>query len=296
MIDPVEFGKQMGALIRESADELKALIAAQAKEIAEIREALAATESLDVGEVVAQVLQTDGLKSLVDLQAAESVVNYFTENPVQHGKDGTNGADGKDGVGIKSILIDDVGRLVITKTDDQRLDLGNIVGKDGTDGSAGSNGSDGADGIGLASAMIDREGELILTTTKGETVRLGKVLGKDGEKGQDGRDGTDLAEVEFDYDGERGLVIRGIRGEIVKHLPIPLDRGYWREGLKAEKGDVYTEDGSAWIALKATDKKPSVGNTEDWRMFARRGRDGRQGEPGKEYVPPAPVKLVNSDG
>lgn len=286
MTDLVEFGKQMGILIREAVEPLQS-------RIKELEAALEASEKLEISEVVAQVLGTDELKALVDLQAAESVVNYFTENPVQHGKDGTNGADG---VGIKSVAIDDAGRLVVTKTDDHRFDLGTVVGKNGDPGSNGSDGKDGSDGIGMASAMIDREGELILTTTKGETVRLGKVLGKDGEKGQDGRDGTDLAEVEFDYDGERGLVIRGTRGEIVKHLPIPLDRGYWREGLKAEKGDVYTEDGSAWIALKATDKKPSVGNTEDWRMFARRGRDGRQGEPGKEYVPPAPVKLVNSDG
>lgn len=236
MIDPVEFGKQMGALIRESADELKAMIAAQAKEIAELREALAATETLDVAEVVSQVLVREELKTLVDLQTAESVTSYFNENPVQHGKDGT----------------------------------------------------DGKDGVGLASAIIDREGELVLTNTKGDSFKLGKVIGSDGDKG---KDGADFTSVEIDYDGERTLTIRGTGGEIVKTLPIPIDRGYWRDGLKAEKGDVYTEDGSAWIALKATDKKPSIGNSEDWRMMARKGRDGRQGDAGKDYQPPQPVKL-----
>lgn len=232
MTDLVEFGKQMGILIREAVEPLQ-------NRIKELEAALEASEKLEISEVVAQVLGTDELKALVDLQAAESVVNYFTENPVQHGKDGTNGADG----------------------------------------------------VGLAGAVIDRDGELVLTNTKGDAFRLGKVIGSDGQKGLDGKDGADFTNTVFEYDGERTLTIRGTAGEITKTLPIPMDRGYWRDGLKAEKGDVYTEDGSAWIALKSTDKKPSIGNAEDWRMFARKGRDGRQGDAGKDYVPPQPVKL-----
>lgn len=232
-LDPVEFGKQVGVLIREAVAPVHALVAAQAEEIKKLRDELAAFEQLDVAEVVSQVLVREELKTLVDLQTAESVTAYFAENPVQHGKDG-------------------------------------------------------ADGVGLASAIIDREGELVLTNTKGDSFKLGKVIGHDGNPGKDGADFTNL---ELEYDGERTLTIRGTGGEIVKTLPIPIDRGYWRDGLKAEKGDVYTEDGSAWIALKSTDKKPSIGNSDDWRMMARKGRDGRPGDPGKDYVPPQPVKL-----
>lgn len=236
MLDPSAFGKEIGALIREAVAPVQVLVDAQALEIKELREALASFEQLDVAEVVSQVLAREELKTLVDLHTAESVTAYFTDNPVQHGKDGT----------------------------------------------------DGKDGVGLASALIDREGELFLTNTKGDSFKLGKVIGSDGEKG---KDGADFTNVEIDYDGERTLTIRGTGGEIVKTLPIPIDRGYWRDGLKAEKSDVFTEDGSAWIALKATDKKPSIGNSEDWRMLARKGRDGRPGDPGKDYVPPQPVKL-----
>ena len=79
----------------------------------------------------------------------------------------------------------------------------------------------GEDGVGMAGGMIDREGDLIITTSKGETLRLGRVVGKDG---------ADFTNVEIDYDGERTLIIRGQGGEIRKHLPIPIDRGYWRDG------------------------------------------------------------------
>lgn len=124
----------------------------------------------------------------------------------------------------------------------------------------------GEDGVGMAGGMIDREGDLIITTSKGETLRLGRVVGKDG---------ADFTNVEIDYDGERTLIIRGQGGEIRKHLPIPLDRGYWRDGMTCQKGDVVTHDGSAWIALSETRERPGMATKEHWRMLARKGRDGR---------------------
>lgn len=154
-------------------------------------------------------------------------------------------------------------------------------GKDGRDGEKGERGERGergekgeagADGLGMAGAMIDRDGLLIITTTKGETVRLGNVVGKDG------RDGADFSEASLDYDGERGLIIKGRGGEIVKRLPIPIDRGYYRDGMSFEKGDIVTEGGSAWLALRDTKAKPGTEAKDDWRIFARKGRDGRDGK------------------
>ena len=62
----------------------------------------------------------------------------------------------------------------------------------------------------------------------GTTRDLGEFVGRDGVPG---KDGADFANVEIDYDGERTIIIRGQGGEIRKHLPIPLDRGYWRDGM-----------------------------------------------------------------
>lgn len=144
----------------------------------------------------------------------------------------------------------------------------------GEKGDPGKDGENGKDGIGLAGALIDREGQLVVTLTNGEAKTLGPVIGKDGDHG---RDGADFTDAEIDWDGERTIVIRGKGAEIRKTLPVPLDRGYYRDGMSAEKGDILTHNGSAWIALRDTKSKPCYENKEDWRLFARRGQDGKDG-------------------
>src|SRR5690606_23911953 len=109
---------------------------------------------------------------------------------------------------------------------------------------------------------------------------------------KDGKDGADFSEASIDYDGERTITIKGKGGEIVKHVPIPLDRGYWREGMAAQKADILTHDGNAWLAIRDTKSKPCAENKEDWRLFARKGRDGKDGRNGIDKT--APVK-VNPD-
>jgi hypothetical protein len=211
-------------------------------------------DPVSVPDVVAELLATDGLKALVDLYVAEAVAKHFEDNPVQQGKDGA-------------------------------------PGDKGDPGDRGEKGLNGADGVGLASAMIDRDGQLVVTKTNGESIALGAVIGKDGAPGKDGSDGADFSDAELDYDGERGLIIRGKGGELVKRMPIPIYRGYWREGMKAEQGDILTCEGNAWIAKKECVTKPCLENDSDWRLFARKGRDGPQGPAGKDYKPPEPVKL-----
>lgn len=213
-----------------------------------------------VADVVSELLATEGLSTLVDLQVAEGIAKYFEANPVQHGRDGAKG------------------------------DTGDC-------GEAGTKGEPGADGVGLAGAMIDRDGNLIVTKTNGEAIALGCVVGKDGTAGKDGADGFGFDDMDVEYDGERTFTIKLQRGSVVKtksfHVPTVIDRGYWREGTKAEAGDAMTHDGTLWIATKATSAKPCR-ESDDWRIGARRGRDGLQGPPGKAYEPPQPIKLAGS--
>lgn len=139
------------------------------------------------------------------------------------------------------------------------------------------------DGAGAAGAMIDRDGNLILTMTNGEVKNLGPVVGKNG---------ADLSEVTFEYDGERTLTIKGKGGEITKRLPIPMDKGYYRDGMgPCEKGDIVTHDGTAWIALKDTNTRPGPDAKEDWRLFARKGRDGETVVRKVPTGPAEPIKL-----
>ncbi|WP_334158491.1 hypothetical protein [Achromobacter insolitus] len=137
-------------------------------------------------------------------------------------------------------------------------------------------------GVGVAGAMIDRDGCLLLTLSNGEVKSLGVVVGSNG---------ADFTETSFDYDGERTLTIHGKSGSITKHLPIPLDRGYYRDGMPIQKGDIVTHDGSAWIALKDTKERPGHDYKEDWRLLARKGRDGESIVRKVTTGPAEPIKL-----
>lgn len=151
---------------------------------------------------------------------------------------------------------------------------------------AGEKGDPGQDGAGIADLLIDRDGNLTATFTDGRMKSLGVVVGKDGAPG---RDGADFSDVSIDYDGERTITIKGRGGEIVKRVPIPLDRGYWSHGQSHEKGDVVTHNGVAFIAKRDTNAEPKTENSDDWRILARKGRDGKDGRNGIDKT--GPVKL-----
>jgi hypothetical protein len=162
-------------------------------------------------------------------------------------------------------------------------------GEKGEPGPQGPKGDPGKDGAGIQDLLIDRDGQLVATFTDGRTKSLGVVIGRDGAPGRDGKDGADFTETEFDYDIEqRTLVIRGKGGEIRKKIPVPIDGGYWRPG-RYEKGMVTTESGTAYIALRETDEKPAQG-CKDWRILARKGRDGKDGRNGIDKTAPVPIK------
>jgi hypothetical protein len=158
----------------------------------------------------------------------------------------------------------------------------------GEPGPQGPKGDPGKDGAGIQDLLIDRDGQLVATFSDGRTKSLGVVIGRDGAPGRDGKDGADFTEVRFEYDGERTLKAIGKGGEIVYRLPIPIDRGYWRAG-KYEQGDIATEGGTAYIALRETDERPAQG-CKDWRILARKGRDGKDGRNGIDKTAPVPIK------
>lgn len=213
---------------------------------------------IDMQDVVRELALAPEIKTLVDLLVAEGIAEYFKANPVQHGKDGKPGADGKDGL----------------------------------PGEKGEKGDPGADGVGMAGAMIDRDGALILTTSKGEAMRLSAVVGKDGA---DGKDGKSFDSFDMEYLPEtHEIAIKATVGERTKELRYPAGGisagGYWSDGVKAKAGQAWTNDGSLWIAKRDTSSEPKHG-ADDWFMAARQGRQGEAGRPGKDYVPPQPVKL-----
>ena len=169
------------------------------------------------------------------------------------------------------------------------------AGKDGEPGAKGDPGKDGEkgmDGAGIADLLIDRDGNLTATFTDGRMKSLGVVTGKDGLPGQDGRDGADLTEIGMDFDGERTVTIKGRTGEVTKRLPVPLWRGYWSPGSAAETGDILTHNGTAYIAIVDNPKgEPGVGKYDhEWKVFARKGTDGKHGRNGIDKTKPVDLK------
>src|SRR5580765_1441734 len=57
---------------------------------------------------------------------------------------------------------------------------------------------------------------------------------------------------------------------------IVLDAGVWKDGTAYSQGDGVTWAGSFWIAQADTGAKP--GDSEDWRLAVKRGRDGKDGK------------------
>lgn len=158
------------------------------------------------------------------------------------------------------------------------------------------------DGVSLAGAFIDRDGNLLLTLSDGTTRQLGRVVGRDGAdvdmsaveraiidridalpKPKDGLDGVGFDDLDVEYDGERTMTLRFVRGENVKAfplvLPILIDRGVYKSGETYRRGDVVSWGGSTFIAQADTDGQPEV--SRDWRLAVKRGRDGKNGKDGK---------------
>lgn len=224
MLDPVEFGKAMAAIVNEATAPL----------VKRIEELEARPVEIDVSDVVKELLSADGIRQLVGLE----VDAFLTENPPPPGKDG------------KSVTLDDVSLF---------LDAA------------------------IAKHVLELERRASDTIARA----IDKIPAP-----KDGRDGVDLTELSVDFDGERTVTVKGRTGEVSKRLPIPLWRGYWSEGVVAERGDILTHNGTAYIAVVDNPKcEPGVGKYDhEWKVFTRKGRDGKDGRNGVDKTAPVKVK------
>lgn len=110
---------------------------------------------------------------------------------------------GPAGRGIaRTLLVRD--HLIVTYTDGDTTDVGQVVGaagppgkngSPGASGASGASGRPGSPGVGIASAAVSSDGHLLVTFTDGTTSDLGVVVGHDGAPGQDGKAGRGVASV-----------------------------------------------------------------------------------------------------
>lgn len=286
MTDPIDFGKEIGGLIREAIAPVK-------RELQELRERAPLqgepgqdAELVDVDAladlVVEKLLESPRLLTLVDVATADAVSKHFEASPVHHGRDADPAViEATVKAAVEALPTPKDGRDAEPISEQQ---LAAAVAKHLTDNPPQA----GADGVGLAGAMIDRAGELVITTTKGEAVRLGKVVG------EDGRDGLSFETAAGEYDAERGFVITLGAGERLAELVLPymVHRGFHRDGLGMKAGQSVTHDGALWIAKRDNASRPCLENTDDWILAARKGRDGKDGK--SVRLPAEPVQLGGS--
>jgi hypothetical protein len=79
-------------------------------------------------------------------------------------------------------------------------------------------------------------------------------------------DGRTLA-IDFG-NGQKSVVV----------LPVPIDRGVFKEGEDYARSDGVTHNGCFWIARQATKDRP--GTSQAWRLAVKAGRDGKDLRPG----------------
>lgn len=239
---------------RATAPLLERIAQLEARPSAEAGKDGASVTLADVAPLVAQAVERavagipapkDGLPG----QDGATVQPEVVERMVSAAVDRAVGSipaprDGADGIGLAGAIIDRSGSLVVTLTNGETRNLGEVVGKDGRDG------VDGKDG-------------------------------KDGEAGPRGERGFDLEafDTELQADG-RTILLKFTAGDTIEthelQFPVVIYRGVFKEGTAYEAGDEVTWAGSAWHCIQPTTEKPGEGS-KAWSLKVKRGRDGKDG-------------------
>jgi hypothetical protein len=134
-----------------------------------------------------------------DTEAVQKLVEQVTALADRPGRDGR---DGRDGASIDRAVVRD-GRLVLTRSTGDDIDVGPVTGPKGDRGEpgpkgesivgpagpAGRDGRDGEDGVGIADVKREKD-NIVLTLDDGRTVDLGSFRGPAGPSGPRGPTGT----------------------------------------------------------------------------------------------------------
>lgn len=89
-----------------------------------------------------------------------------------------------------------------------------------------------------------------------------------------------VKDIVVEHDGERTIktivtLASGQTTEKTVTIPAMIYRGVHQEGQAYEKGDTVTRKGSIWCcAAESTDATPD-GESADWQLAVKRGRDGK---------------------
>lgn len=239
-----------------------------------------------------------------------------------NGKDGTAGLNGKDGeigpVGPKGEK-GDPGERGEKGERGERGETGppGIQGERGLDGLAsdGKDGRDGRDGINGKDGSPGRDAlqiDILPSVDFAKAYPRGTFARHDGGLIRAFRDtipGDSLESCGFEVilngfglpefiqgENERQIIcrVKMTSGIVIGHhfsFPMMIYRGIWRETEQYSQGDMLTFGGSVWHCnVTGTKAKPGT-ETTDWTLAVKEGRRGKDGENGRDYTPPQPIKL-----
>jgi len=239
----------------------------------------------EVSNLVAETIRSAILPEMIDKAIAA----------LPKAKDGEPGKDATPAVSVTFGSINADGHLLLGMSDGKCIDVGMVKGERGKDGEPGSVALGDHTVWGLDAKRSYTKGTWALHA--GALLHAARTTGpiSDGLEAA----GWEVAfEVPQDFSMElgddmrtltqRSITASGMRLTLVKKLPVVLDREMWKAGTY-EKGDAVTFDGSLWIARRDTTARP--GESDDWRLSARKGRDGRNADGSRAAAERGPVRL-----
>lgn len=274
-------------LFRSVEDYVARAVRPHAEQIA----ALEAKHASDVADLRAQLAARPDAKALAEMLArsvAEAVSALPRPEPGKDGRDGANGRDGENG-------------------------LPGMNGKDGAPGERGERGPAGADGKD-AEVDYDRIGNVIAVAVEKEVAKF--PAPRDGRDGKDGKDGTNGKDGAPGRDADAELIVvrvlermpkpeRGLQGEKGERGESGLqgERGEKGEtgqigakGDPGERGDRGERGFDGMSAFEIAREHGFVGDAVAWlaSLVGKDGADGRAGTDGKDgaSVHPDSIKVM----
>lgn len=256
MIDPVEFGKQMAAIVREATAPLVERIDALEKELAGIPEPVVPVEidTAAIAKEAASLMPEPKGGESVTVDDVKPLLAEMIDAAIKAIPPAKDGEDGKDAdmAELKLCLSDMVKQIQppAPPTIDE-----------------------------VAAVFERRFSDLTLSWERQARDTFEKAADRMPVP-KDGRDALplDSFDMELAEDG-RTLTLKMQAGDTAmeKSLRIAtvLDRGPYRGEAQYEKGDAVTHGGSLWIAqADGPEGAPGLGG-KGWRLAVKKGRDGK---------------------
>lgn len=238
------------------------------------------SDPIEFGKAIAVKVKEFVSKSLEDFATRFAALEERVAT-IPAGKDGRDGLDGKDGAPGQNGKDGEPG---------ERGEPGEAIkgepGPQGVPGERGPEGLPGAPGADGKSIAVDDIRDVLDASFAKWALDVERRAAETIQRAidripapKDGKDGLGFEDLTVEFDGERHVTMKFVRGEQTKQfgfdLPVVIDRGVYKEGQQYAQGDGVTWGGQFFIAQRATADKPMAPGSDDWRLSVKKGRDGK---------------------